>query len=470
MDAIDEQIRAQIKKIDTSPADHSAGADLLNGRPFVRSIAIAYSGGLDSSVLLHLAHRYAVIHGITLYAFHIHHGLSPNANHWAVHCERECERLGIAFATRHITITDRKKCGVEEAARLGRYAALDALCAEHGVRLLLTAHHQDDQAETVLLHLLRGAGVGGLAGMRMVSAGHELLDRADLFIGRPLLDIPRGELNDWASCAGIAHIEDESNADMKYTRNALRQRAMPQLAAIFPGFQSRLERTARHAQAAQRLLDGLAMQDISACNTADGGLNISSIRHLDTDRIDNLLRYWFGLHGMRLPSAAWLEEVRTQLFTARQDAQICIRHASHDVRRHRDRIFITPKKPEHVQGGLPAKMQWNGESSIRCAEYAGTLFFDAVENGIDADWLRGRDLTIRYRNGGEQLKLAPNRPARRLKHHYQDFDIPAWEREGLPLVFAGDDLLYATGIGMDCRHLIDGPGSRIRLRWQPDHI
>ena len=445
-------------------------------------IAIAFSGGLDSSALLHLAHAWAQTHQIALYAFHIHHGLSPHADAWLAHCAAACADLGVVFEARRVTLERSAKTGTEEAARKSRYAALGQLCLEHGVNLLLTAHHQDDQAETVLLQLLRGSGTAGLSGMDAANAAPELLGNPGLVMARPLLPASRKQLEAYVGTHGIAHIDDESNHDPRFARNALRHQVMPALAQAFPGFQERFARSARHAQSAQRLLVELATQDLAACLDVDGDcIDIGKLRPLSADRCYNLLRHWFGTRNLRMPSTAWLAEMLTQLLEARPDAQLLVTHPDCHVRRHRERLFLTPKLAElsgtrdESDAGLPGqRFVWQGEAELAFPAYGGVLYFDAAgegeggEEGIDAAWLRGQQLEIDFRKGGERLKLAFNRPTKTLKYHYQAFDVPAWERERLPTVSTASHLLFAAGIGMDCHHLSREAAPRIRLRWAAD--
>lgn len=429
-------------------------------------IAVAYSGGLDSSVLLHLVHRYAAKAGIPVFAFHVHHGISPNADNWLAHCERECQRLGLHFDARRIALANRAESGVEEAARIGRYAALGELCRLHGARLLLTAHHLDDQAETVLLQLLRGSGIAGLAGMELLNRAPTLLGSDDLMMARPLLQASRAELESYTQSAGIAYIEDESNQDIRYARNALRHEVMPALAELFPGAPERIARAAQHAGCAQRLLNELAAQDLAQCAQGEC-LDMVRLRGLSDDRVDNVLRYWLASRGVRMPATAWLAELRVQLFNAREDSQLCVTHLDCHVRRHRDRIYLVPReRAPAMQTSLG--FRWCGESRMDFPAFRGALYFEEAEEGIDAEWLRQQDLNLRYRSGGERLKPAHNRPTRSLKHHYQALDIPSWERERLPLLMAGRELLFAAGIGMDCRHFGTGEGPRICCRWQAE--
>jgi tRNA(Ile)-lysidine synthase len=431
-------------------------------------VAVAFSGGLDSSVLMHLLHGYAVGRSVTMHAFHVHHGLSANADAWAEHCRTVCNGLSVPFDERRVAVERDNGTGVEEAARAARYTALGAMCTEHGVELLLTAHHIDDQAETVLLQMLRGSGIAGIAGMEACNRAPTLLGNAELVIARPLLESTRTELEDYARLRGIANIEDESNSDTRYARNALRHTVMPVLERHFPGFAARFARTARHAHAAQSLLDEIAWDDLAQCRAGDA-LDLERIAPLSEERADNLYRHWFAERGLRMPSTAWLKEMRSQLTLAKAEAQLCVTHPDCHVRRHRNRVYIVPRE-DGRELPTPQEFVWNGEASLHFPAFRGSLFFEAAQEGIAADWLRGRNCTIHLRQGGERLKLAPNRPARNLKQHFQTHDIPAWERETLPQVSSAGELLYAAGLGMDCRRAGQAGEACMLLRWQSDPI
>ncbi|RZI40616.1 tRNA lysidine(34) synthetase TilS [Herbaspirillum sp. HC18] len=427
-------------------------------------MAIAYSGGLDSSVLLRLARAWAIKRRIELFAFHIHHGLSPNADRWLAHCERECAALDAHFDMRRIHISTSSGDGVEQAARHGRYAALGDLCRAHDVPLLLTAHHLDDQAETVLLQLLRGAGVAGLSGMEQVSDAPGLLGGGSPQIARPLLALSRADLEQYAARHRFAYVDDESNADIRYARNALRNEIIPVLTRHFPGFQQRVVRGADHSRAAQRLLDELAASDLLVCAEGDC-IDIDRLRQLSDDRMDNMLRHWFACHSVRMPSTAWLAQMREQLLAAREDAQVRIVHPDCEIRRYRNRIYLIPRAVDAGAQAAALTFRWQGEDVIRFPSFDGILRFEPAEQGIDAQWLREQSLEIRLRSGGEKLKLAPNRPTRSLKHHYQELDIPVWERGHLPVILASGRLVFAAGIGMNWRGFPSGGRSAVRLCW-----
>lgn len=442
------------------------------------SVALACSGGLDSMALLQLAHAWARERGIVLHAFHVHHGLSPNADAWLAHCEQACVALGIAFDYRRVEVV-KGKDGIESAARKLRYRALGEMCRQHGVPLLLTAHHLDDQAETVLLQLLRGAGPAGLSGMDAANRAPGLLGDEHLVMARPLLALSRAQLEAYAQDEGLTWVEDESNSDPRHARNALRHGVMPALATSFPGYQQRLARGAAHVQAAQRILDEVAGQDLAACQDGEA-VDLARLQTLSRDRVDNLLRHLFSQRGLAMPSTAWLGEMVAQLFSAREDAQLKVTHPACHIRRHRGKLHITPKLPDLAGMRDPDDIgvlvkegeafRWNGEASLAFPAYGGVLHFERADRGFPAAWLGSQLLTIDFRKGGERLKLAANRPTRSLKAHYQALGVPTWERERSPLVWADRALLFAAGIGMDCHYLEEdaaGQGACIALRWEP---
>jgi tRNA(Ile)-lysidine synthase len=250
---------------------------------------------------------------------------------------------------------------------------------------------------------------------------------------------------------------------------------MPALAQAFPGFQQRFARSAAHAQSAQRLLTELAEGDVAAL-LVDGAIDVARLRGMSLDRVYNLLRHWFASQGLAMPSTAWLTEMVAQLIEARHDAQLLVTHPACHIRRHRDRLYITPKLPELAgmrdpdDEGIIDKpgesFRWQGEAQLAFPAYGGVLHVEPGTLGFDPAWLREQKLVIDFRKGGERLKLAANRPTRALKAHYQAADIPAWERARLPTVSSGRDLLFAAGLGMDCHHFASDQPECVALRWE----
>jgi tRNA(Ile)-lysidine synthase len=427
-------------------------------------IAIAFSGGLDSAVLLHLCSNYAKQHSTHFIAFHVHHGISSNADQWVEHCRQQCAELNLPFEAAYVQLENTSEEGIEAAARNKRYAALGELCRMHQVDIILTGHHQDDQAETMLLQLLRGTGVAGLCGMQQCHRAAGLLGNDNLLLARPLLACARAELESCAEQHKITHIEDESNVDLRYTRNALRHQIMPLLAQHFPGYQTRFARTAHHAQSALSLLEQLAEQDYERCRV-QSNLAIHSLQQLPEARIDNVLRYWLSAHQVKMPSTARLAEMRKQLLHARDDAQVCVKHGDIEVHRYRQQLSIAKCAipVSDVQNFI-----WKGEASLAFPAFSGTLFFEAVasgQSGINRAWLLEQQLQLRPREGGERLRLAANRPSRSIKSHYQTSGIPYWQRERLPFVFVGKELLFAAGVGVNGDFQEMGEVG-ISLRWE----
>jgi len=285
----------------------------------------------------------------------------------------------------------------------------------------------------------------------------------------------RAALEALAAEQGLGWVEDESNQDPRYTRNALRHQVMPALAANFPGFQARLARGAAHVASAQRLLDELAAQDLAACQDGDA-IDLAYLAGLSADRVGNFMRHLFAVRSLAMPSTAWLNEMVAQLFSAREDAQLKVTHPGCHIRRHRGKLVLTPHLPDLAGMRDPddigvldkegQSFRWQGEASIAFPDYGGVLHFEPAGQGFDPAWLRAQALTIDFRKGGERLKLAVNRPSRSLKAHYQALGVPAWERERLPTVSRDLDLLFAAGIGMDCRHWAATACEAIGLRWE----
>ncbi len=431
------------------------------------AIALAYSGGLDSSLLLRLLADFRRRRKLPVLAFHVHHGLSPNADEWLAHCAAQAALAGVAFDAARVTLTDVATHGVEQAARLARYNALGELCRRHRVAALLTAHHQDDQAETMLLQLFRGAGLRGLSGMPEADDAHVLLG-PQVLLGRPLLDCRRHELAQAADELGITPIVDESNADVRYRRNAVRQAILPLVQQHFPGATVAIARSARHAQAVQPLLDELAEMDLANCadQTNREALCAERLAALSPARADNLLRYWLAQRGARrLPSEAQLTQLRQQVCGAAHDAQPLLELGGLRLERQAGLLIVS-----RLTAGEPPvgaiRLHWQGESRIELPPWRGALIFEQGVVGLPAELLRKGELTLRARSGGERLKQDSARPSRSLKNLYQEAGILAQHRPWLPLIFLENDLIWAAGLGMDARYAQVPEG--IRLAWESD--
>ncbi|MFL6670316.1 MAG: tRNA lysidine(34) synthetase TilS [Burkholderia ambifaria] len=436
-------------------------------------IAIAYSGGLDSTVLLDAAVR--VAGASRCVALHVHHGLSANADAWVAHAQATAERLGVTFESERVDVPRDSGLGIEASARERRYAALDAMCERHGVAALWVAQHADDQAETVLLQLLRGAGIAGLAAM----APRYRPDGASVERVRPFLRLLRAQLERYAAQRELAWIDDESNADTRYARNALRIDVLPTLAMHFPGFRDALGRAAQHAAAAQRLLDDLAELDFAGAARDDGrALSRDALVAFDDTRGANLLRFWMRRLGLPSASAGRLANMMRQLRDAHDAHALRVDHAGQCLRLYRDVVYWEAgdsADPADDGTGIPprpeASLAWDGQEVWHVPAWRGTFVFAPAEAGSDGAvpeaLLRGATLVLRARAGGERLRTSPGGPGRTLKNLFQERGVPAWQRD-VPLLFAGDRLVYVPRLGVNHGDGLSGDGGWRRIEWRPD--
>ena len=412
------------------------------------SLAIALSGGIDSIVLLDAAAALATRHPVNLSAIHVHHGLSPNADRWADFCAAQCTARSVPLATHRLRLSRERGSSLEAQARSARYERL--LAAD--VDVVALAHHADDQAETVLLQLLRGAGPQGLAAMPAFRPGHPALLR-------PLLELPREALAAYAAARALNWIEDESNADRRHARNFIRHEIAPVLAARFPGYPATLVRAARHQAHMAVLADALASLDAVGA-VDETGLSRDHLAALPPARARNLLRWFLREEGLRPPSEARLSDMMRQLVSAGDDARIRIAQDSAEIGAHRGRIAV------HAPAAPSFECVWHGESEVSLPR--GVLAFERARGGgLAAAKLERTQVTLRPRRGGERIRLAANRPTHTVKKLLQDAHVPPWEREGLPLIWSDDELAAVPGIGVALAFQAapDEPGWRVE--WRP---
>ena len=489
-------------------------------------IVLGLSGGVDSVVLLDLLAHLAPELRFKLSALHINHQLSPNAPRWARFCRALCRARKIPL--RVVKVTVPRGNSVEAAARAARHAVFRRLHAQY----IALAHNQDDQAETLLLQLLRGAGVKGLAAMPLVgemrtvhpstslrsaqgergpgkavraepgpstplrsaqgerysgkavraepgpstslrsAQGERYLEksvRAELepvlspsiltqdrlsrrkaraaVIVRPLLDVPRSEIEAYAQQRELQWIEDESNAETYFLRNFLRHEVLPQIERRYPAYRTTLSRSARHFADAAALLDELGAAD-AAGQVENGTLSMTALRRLSPPRARNLLRCFLAMHHHTMP-ADRLDETLRQVLTAKQDARVLIEIEGAQLRRFAGRLHV-------VRDAAPFAahvIEWRGEREIALPEFGGTLeFARGRDTGISLARLRGRKVTISARRGGERMQPDCRRPRRSLKNLLQEARIPPWQRKRTPLIFCDGELVWAAGVGVDCRY------------------
>ena len=401
------------------------------------TLLLALSGGLDSCVLLHALAQAKKTLNFNLQAMHVHHGLSPNADSWADFCAKTCATYQVPFELVKVKVEKTAGLGIEAAAREARYQALFAANAD----LIALAHHQDDQAETLLLQLLRGAGLKGLSAMAAQDENRRLL--------RPLLDIPRAEIEAYAKAAKLTWIEDESNLDTHYDRNYCRHQLMPVLKARFPAASATLARSAAHIAEAADLLDEFAKIDAQAC-VLEGRMNIELLAALNLPRAKNLFRWWLASMDFTAPSKDRLDDMLTQLINAGADASLKIlldKTSDTYLRRYQGFAYIESNHPEHAS---EITMIWQGEDTLTMPDGTQLVFERKQGEGLAIDRLGGHKLRIASRHGGERFKPDLARPTRTLKHLLQEANMPPWLRERLPLVYLDDTLAVVPSIGVDC--------------------
>ncbi len=404
---------------------------------------IALSGGLDSMVLLELASRCLPAEQLTV--LHVNHQLQAEADEWQVFCARQVERRGLRFIAESVSL---KEGSVETAARHARYAVFERQLSP-GAGVLL-AHHGDDQAETLLFRLFRGAGVRGMAAMPR----QRLLGRGIVF--RPLLGVSRLQLAGWARKEGLSWVEDPSNADTQYDRNFLRQQVIPLLTKRWPGLSQRLQVTANHLADAEALLEELAQADLESC-VADQTLMTAPLLQLSDRRQTNLLRYWCRQSGIQL-TAMQLSSLRN-LIAAGDDRQPELLSGRYIIRRYRGRLFVDP---------VVFFQAWEGFLSdaldTTVKHSAGRLMLEADGEADVLPWLK--DVEIRNRQEGDKCHPL-GRPAKSLKQLFQEAGVPPWQRDQWPVCVRGGSIVAVPGICL-CESWCEGENKPpFWLDWQP---
>jgi tRNA(Ile)-lysidine synthase len=395
------------------------------------------SGGVDSVALLDALHCLRFELGIDLSAIHVNHGFSANAGAWALHCAEQCHSRGIPFVSITLRLELQGPESLEAVARDARYDALADAAATQGSEVVALGHHLDDQAETVLLQLLRGGSPKGLAAMP-----DWRFDRRGTHFWRPLLSLPRAAIADYATAQRLRWIEDESNIDRRLLRNLLRHDVFPILEQACSGYRTSLARAARRAQETVELLDKLADLDASACIVGET-LSLVALRPLGALRVQNVLHRWLSLRGLPVPDSDRLAEFVRQVLRARIDRQPSLRlDAASRLASAGRYIEVLPSQLD-----APFATRWRNESEIILPH--GTLrFTPTVGSGIDASKVPHDGLLVRPRNGGERLKVGAGRPTRTLKNLLQEAGVAAPLRRDWPLIVHETSIVAVPGIGV----------------------
>lgn len=464
-----------------------------------RRVAVAYSAGRDSTALLHAtacAAREAG--GLEVWALHVHHGLSAHADAWLTHAEQTCaewtrQGLPVRLLARRVSLALNAGESVEAEARRARYAALTEMAHELGLDLVLLAHHRRDQAETVLLQALRGAGVKGLAAMPVDAMKHGLR------WVRPWLHHPREAIESYVGLHGLRFVDDDSNADGRYARNRLRLAVWPALEASFPQAEASLAACATRVQDVLPVLDawaeglvvslgrasalpatGAAMSDRPG---SQDGLDAARWAELSGAERRLVLAHWYrGWRGHAMP-ASWVQrlahEVPGLVFHCKSVQWpeiamglyrgVLMPLGGRDARASEDQASLAGDLPAEVgEGGRVGALSVQAPGDLVLPAWRGVLrVTEVLAGGVPPGLLAHAQL--RERTGGEQFQMGPGRPPRALKKQFQSAGIPEWLRNG-PLAWAGDQLVFVPGLGVDARCLAPEGSLQWGLEWVADAI
>jgi tRNA(Ile)-lysidine synthase len=426
---------------------------VLNSLPAANRYCVAYSGGVDSHVLLHLLATHTGDLVGKLNAVHVDHQIQRQSGDWGLHCRAICKELGVAFECLQVDAKPHPGESPEAAARRARYQALADWLPQDAV--LLTAQHRDDQAETLLIQLFRGAGPRGLAAMPKLT----LLGRGKM--ARPLLYCTRQAILDYACRHKLCWVEDPSNRDLRYDRNLLRHQVMPLLRQHWPGIDAVLARAASLQAEQVKLAQALAELDQRQCQPIEKSdqLNCDAVLALEPARQGNLLRHWLYNLGLPLPTHSVLEQLRDNVLQARGDATPCVRWSDAEVRRYQNRLYAMSPLPVH---DAVARQMWDIRQPLSLPRAGGRLSAVACSGrGLRVD--QNSRLQIRFRQGGETLQPAGRREHHSLKKLFQEWQVPPWERARVPLIYCNGELVAIAGLcvceGFQVNH--GEPGYRI---------
>ncbi|OMH39221.1 tRNA lysidine(34) synthetase TilS [Motiliproteus sp. MSK22-1] len=440
----------------------------------VRRWWLGFSGGLDSHVLLHLAVAAKLNQTHNLTAIHVDHNLQPEAGVWVEHCSAVCENLGVPLQVLKVAVDE--GASLEAQARQARYQAFEHLMSD-GDGLLL-AHHADDQAETILLRLMRGSGVRGLSSI----PEQRPLGKGRLF--RPLLSLPRWELEQYAEQNQLNWIEDPSNSSLDFDRNYVRHQVLPELLQRWPHAVQALGRSVRFCAEAQSLNQQLAAEDLQRCSAvksntdhAGRGLDYNGMLSLSRDRQCNLLRFWISDQAESLPEEPQLLRILDEVITAREDAQPMVCWGHYQIRRYQGQLYLTDNRWQLPKG----KVDWDltgfriGKGDQNNALNSG-LDFEFPFGTLSAQRDDGRGIPLKmlgsveigFRQGGERLVIAGRQGSRSLKKLLQEAGVPPWQRSFIPLIFVDGVLAAVAGFWIVEGFQADQNQEALGFSWKPE--
>lgn len=427
---------------------------LLNYLTKASRLYIAFSGGMDSHVLLHLcASVTAFKEKIT--AVYVDHGLQKEAESWPKHCQTTAAELGVSFIALRVNASTRQGESPEEAARNARYKALKPLVDIDD--LLLLAHHKEDQLETVLLQLFRGSGLRGLSGIP------KRIEFGKGFIMRPLLEVSKLDMTDYAEKQQLNWVEDPSNQACNFDRNFMRHTILPLLKQRWPSLDKTVSRSAQHCSDAQQLLTE-SLRDLFnlAYNPFDQSIELKKLEALTSRQLNWVLRHWFETLRLKPPRQKVLQAIVEQLIQAAEDAIPKIQHQDHLILRYKQKLFCLSAQTFQRE---PNRIVWPTQNTVLRLANGYSLTLVEAESGISKKLWHTAKVTVSSRQGGEKIKLPGRKNHHDLKKLYQEAQIPPWERDVRPLVFLNEQLAAIAGLWVAEWAWSEGPDDCYQFNW-----
>lgn len=420
------------------------------------NVYIGYSGGIDSHVLLHLCASHADLQS-RIIAVYVHHGLQAQADHWAAHCRLQAGALGVRFTCIRVDAQAGNGESPEAAARNARYHALGSLIQADDV--LLFAQHREDQMETVLLQLFRGAGIQGLSAMPLAApfgAGT---------LARPLLHTAKAAIREYARVHELNWIEDPSNQSSDFDRNFLRNEILPLVKQRWPSLDKTVARSAGHCAEASALLSAWNRSHLDQLtNSDDHGLCLDKLRLLADAEISGLLRQWFRSLGLKPPSQAVLQTVKRQFLHTDTATNPHLATQGHVLKKYRQTLYCLPGK---IFVPLPEARDWPSDACPMQLANGSVLSLINADSGISRSLWHGSKITLRPRSGGEQLKLPNRSGGHDLKKLFQEAATPPWERQARPLIYLNGQLAAVAGLWIAEWAFAQIDAGCYRITWQP---
>ncbi|PCI20209.1 MAG: tRNA lysidine(34) synthetase TilS [Piscirickettsiaceae bacterium] len=421
--------------------------------PDCKNIIIAYSGGVDSHVLMHVCSQIQNEHSsINFQAVYIDHGLQLESDDWRQHCETVSNELSIPFAFVRVNALDVVGEGPEQAARNARYSALKNLVNEATV--LLTAQHEDDQAETLILQLLRGCGVHGLAAMPKID------DFSNGHIARPFLDISRQAIQDYAAAYQLHWVEDPSNSDLNINRNYLRKEVIPILKKRWPAFSRTTARTARYCGEAAELLDSQLAKYIDTKEPSI--LALMAVIPLKTPHQRAIIRHWLRLNGVKMPSSKIIDELKKNVIDAVAGKSPIIRWDNNEIRRFNNSLYLLDKLSSMP---IDYAVEWLGDECELPSVLGKLLLSVSPSKGFSIDVWRSSKITVSFRRGGEKISLAGRGGSKTLKNLFNENKIRPWARDRVPLIFINNKLAAVADLWCDESFLAKENEPACQIKW-----